>query len=55
MGGCGLFWAKAREAAARSEREAAVFHQRLETGQYAAIYEAAAPEFRDTVCAAPLG
>lgn len=46
MGGCGLFWVKAKETALRAEREAAVFHQRFEAGQYAAIYEAAAPAFR---------
>jgi hypothetical protein len=46
MGGCGLFWAKAKEAALSAEREATVFHQRLEAGQYAAIYDAAAPAFR---------
>lgn len=49
MGGCGLFWAKAKEAAKRAEREAAVFHQRLEAGQSDTIYDAAAPEFRDTI------
>jgi hypothetical protein len=49
MGGCGLFWAKAKETASRAEREAAVFHQRLAAAQYAAIYDAAAPEFRDAI------
>lgn len=46
MGGCGVFWVKAKETALRAQREAAVFHQRFEAGQYAAIYEAAAPAFR---------
>jgi hypothetical protein len=49
MGGCGLFWLKAKETALLAEREAAVFHQRLEAGQYAAIYDAAAPAFRARV------
>jgi hypothetical protein len=54
MGGCGLFWVKAKETASRAEREAAVFHQRLEAGQYSAIYDAAAPGFRDTISRADL-
>ena len=49
MGGCGLFWVKAKGIASRAEREAAVFHQRLAAGQYDAIYDAAAPGFRDRV------
>jgi hypothetical protein len=49
MGGCGLFWVKAKGIASRAEREAAVFHQRLAAGQYAAIYDAAAPAFRARV------
>jgi hypothetical protein len=49
MGGCGLFWLKAKEIASRAEREAAVFHQRLAAAQYAAIYDAAAPAFRTQV------
>ncbi|HUE01535.1 MAG TPA: hypothetical protein VMR62_18325 [Bryobacteraceae bacterium] len=49
MGGCGLFWVKGKEIASRAESEAAVFHRRLAAGQYAAIYDAAAPAFRDQV------
>lgn len=49
MGGCGLFWMRAKEMATRAEREAATFHQRLETGQYGVIYDAADPVFRSRV------
>jgi hypothetical protein len=49
MGGCGLFWMKAKADALRAGREAVVIHQRLAAGQYAAIYDAAAPAFRARV------
>jgi hypothetical protein len=49
MGGCGLFWVKAKAIASRAEREASLFHQRLAAAEYAAIYDTAAPAFRTRV------
>lgn len=49
MGGCGVFWMKAKEAASIAGREAAVIHQRLEAGEYDVIHDAAAPAFKTRI------
>ncbi len=43
---CGVFFVKAKEAGLQAEHEVAVFHQRLESEQYDAIWAAAAPALR---------
>ena len=40
---CGVFFVKAKEAGLQAEQEVALFHQRLESAQYDAIWAAAAP------------
>jgi len=49
MGACGLFFVKSRQMAAEADRAAVVFHQRLEAGQYDAIFDAAGVDFRTSV------
>lgn len=43
---CGVFFVKAKEAGLEAEREVALFHERLESAQYDAIWAAAAPALR---------
>jgi hypothetical protein len=46
LGMCGVFFVKAKEAGLQAEHEVAVFHERLESAQYDAIWTAAAPALR---------
>lgn len=46
MAACGLFSLYSRKTAADAERQAAVFHQRMAGGEYDAIYQTTAPDFR---------
>ncbi len=43
---CGVFFAKAKEAGRQAEHEVALFHERLGSEQYDAIWTAAAPALR---------
>jgi hypothetical protein len=43
---CGLFFVKAMEAGLQAEHEVALFHERLGSEQYDAIWTAAAPALR---------
>jgi len=40
---CGVLFVKAKDAGLQAEREVALFHERLESAQYDAIWDSAAP------------
>lgn len=49
LGMCGRFLIQSKQASLEAEREVALFHQRLESAQYDAIYGDAAPDFQVTI------
>ena len=49
LGMCGRFLMRSKEASIEVERQVALFHQRLESAQYEAIYGDAAPDFQVTI------
>lgn len=53
LGMCGVFFVNAKEAGLQAEREVALFHERLESAQYDAIWDAAAPAFQASIQPSP--
>jgi hypothetical protein len=49
LGMCGTFMMQSKQASLEAGRQVALFHQRLESAQYDAIYGDAAPDFQITI------
>jgi hypothetical protein len=49
LGMCGRFLMQSKQASLEAERQVTLFHQRLESAQYEAIYGDAAPDFQVTI------
>jgi len=50
---CSVSFIKAKEATLQAEHEAAVFHERLESAQYDAIWDTATPAFQASIQPSP--
>ncbi len=55
LGMCGRLLMQSKQASLEAGRQVALFHQRLESAQYEAIYGDAAPDFQVTIQPAALG